>query len=327
MVRVVGALLFLTLGVTTLPRLVTLVDHARTLSALPYEARRERQMGSWYASIAALRRALPASEPVALVSPPRDTEAAVFANYYLFPIRTRLFAGRDNYRDSTPDPTRPKTIVYVTSERAERTTYDVLRDRDLGSGRRVVQVPKLSDPATTFVLPLAASLDGAAPDTYVTEATLVNASSTVASVRATFWPKGIGRTITVMPGATASYYDFVHQLFGVMDRGWIRIDSSQPLRAAFYFANRGRDDAALLPNAAGAMTVVEGGPLYRDTKLFVVNPNDTSVTAVIAGASIPIDPHAFVSWPIAKVPLISGNVYAFVTTRQLNGRTDFLWPR
>jgi len=324
--RIACALLFLSLAATTLPRLVVIVDNARTLLPLPYEARRERQMGPWYASVEALRREQPRHEPVALVAAPRDFDSAVFANYYLYPIRTRIFVGRNNYRNAAPDPTRPKTIVAVTADRVARTAYDVLRDRDLRAGRRVVTTPELSEPSAAFVLPIAASIDGPSPETFVIEATLVNPNPASAEVRVTFWPKGITSTMTIAPGTTAAYYDFVHQLFGVMDRGWMRVDSSAPLRAAFYFANRGRGDATLLPNIAGAATAIAVAPLYRDTKLFVLNPSDMQATAVVDDESIPLPPHAFISRPITRAPRVGGNVYSFATTRELNGRTDFLWP-
>lgn len=325
--RIAGALLFLSLAATTLPRLVALVNNARALLPLRYETRRERQMGPWYVSVNVLRREQPANERIALVAAPRDVESAVFANYYLYPLRTRLFVGRNSYRNAANDPTLPKTIVAVTADRVARTTYDALRDRDLRAGQRVVATPQLSEPLTTFILPIAASLDGPAPETFVIEATIANPNPAPAELRVTFWPKGMVRTMTIAPGATIAYYDFVHQLFGVLDRGWMRIDSSQPLRAAFYFANRGHGDATLLPNVTGAATGIAAGPVYRDTKLFVLNPDDTPVTAVVAGNPIPFDPHGFISWPITNVPAVSGNVYAYVATRQLNGRTDFLWPR
>jgi hypothetical protein len=325
--RVVAALLFVSLAASTLPRLVAIVNNARMLLPLPYEARRERQMGPWYASIEKLRRELPKNEQAALIAPPRDLDAAVFANYYLYPIRTRLFAGRNAYRNAAPDRTRPAIVVAVNAAHAERTEYDILRARDLRAGQRIVAVPELGARAMTFILPLAASLDGPAPDTFLIEATLVNQTSALAEVRVTFWPKGLMRTIVVPPRSTKTYYDFVYQLFGIMNSGWMRVDSSQPLRAAFYFANRGRGDATLLPNATTLATRIAPGPLHRDAKLIVINPNETRATAVLNGESIPLDPHAFISWPIASLPVISGDVYAFITTRELNGRTDFLWPQ
>jgi len=136
--RVLCALLLLSFAATTLPRLVARAREALTLLPLPYESRRERQMGAWYSSVQALRKTLPRKEPVALVLGVRDTEAAIFASYYLYPIRTRLFAGRNDYRDAAPDLTRPKTIIGVTSEGVEKTSYEVLRDRDLRAGHRVV---------------------------------------------------------------------------------------------------------------------------------------------------------------------------------------------
>jgi hypothetical protein len=59
----------------------------------------------------------------------------------------------------------------------------------------------------------------------------------------------------------------------------------------------------------------------------VINPKDSRATVILNGESIPLDPHAFVSRPIETLPAVSGDVYAFVTTRELNGRTDFLWPQ
>ena len=108
--RIAAALLFVSLAASTLPRLVAIVNNARTLWPLPYEARREHQMGPWYASIEKLRRELPKKEQIALIAPPRDLDAAIFANYYLYPIRTRLFAGRNAYRNAAPDRTRPAIL-------------------------------------------------------------------------------------------------------------------------------------------------------------------------------------------------------------------------
>ena len=325
--RIAAALLFLSLAASTLPRLATIVNNARTLLPLPYEARRERQMGPWYASIEKVRAELPKKEQIALIAPPRDLDSAVFANYYLYPIRTRVFAGRNAYRNAAPDPTRPAIVVAVNASHAERTEYDILRNRDLAAGRRIVTSPELSAPTTTFVLPLAASLDGPSPHTFLIEATLENPNPVPAEVRVSFWPKGLTRTVVIPGQSTKTYYDFVYQLFGIMNSGWMRVESSQPLRAAFYFANRGRGEATLLPNAIREATAIAPALLHRDTKLFVINPKESRATVILNGESIPLDPHAFFSRPIETLPAVSGDVYAFVTTRELNGRTDFLWPQ
>jgi hypothetical protein len=325
--RLAVLLLFFSLAAATLPRLIALAETARSMMPLTYEARRERQMGPWYASIEALQKSLPKKDAVALIAAPRDNDAAVFASYYLYPVRTRIFSSRDDYRNATPDPTRPKTIVVVTSQRLERTTYDELRDRDLRSAPRVVHAPKLSEPSRTFNLPMAASLEGAAPETFVIEATFANRNPSAANVRATFWPTGTQRMITIPAGATMSYYDFVHQLFGITDRGWMSIESTQPLRAAFYLANRGRREATLLPEVTPGATNIRPAPLYRDTKLFLLNPNDVPTDTVVGSETIPLHPHAFVVKSSVTLPTVRGNVYAFATTRELNGRTDFLWPQ
>jgi hypothetical protein len=325
--RGAAALLFVSLAVSTLPRLVAIVNNARTLLPLPYEARRERQMGPWYASVEKLRAELPKKEQVALIAPPRDLDAAVFANYYLYPIRTRIFGGRNAYRNAAPDQTRPAVIVAVNAAGAERTEYDILRGRDLAAGRRIVAAPELSAPTTAFVVPLAASLDGPSPDTFLIEATLVNPGDAPAAVRVTFWPRGLVRTVIIPPRDTRTYYDFLYQLFGIMNRGWMGVESSQPIQTAFYFANRGRGDATLLPKAVTATTAIVPAPLHRDTKLFVLNPKETRAAVILDGESISLDPHAFISRSIESLPVIGGDVYAFVTTRELNGRTDFLWPQ
>jgi hypothetical protein len=325
--RLAVALLFLSLAASTLPRLIAIVNNARTLLPLPYEARREKQMGPWYASIEKLRAELPKKEQIALIAPPRDLDAAIFASYYLYPIRTRLFAGRNAYRNAAPDRTRPAIVVAVNAAHAARTEYDILRDRDLAAGHRIVSTPELSDPTTTFVLPLAASLDGPSPDTFLVEATLVNPNAAAAEVRLTFWPKGLMRTVIIPPRNTKMYYDLIYQLFGIMNGGWMRVESSQPLRAAFYFANRGRRDATRLPNAITDATRIAPVPLNRDAKLFVINPKEARATVILNGESISLDPHAFISRPIESLPVLSGDVYAFVTTRELNGRTNFLWPQ
>lgn len=283
-------------------------------------------MGQWFVSIETLRRTLPRAEPVALIATARDAEAAVFANYYLYPIRTRLFAGRDGYRDAAPDPTRPKTIVAFTAGRAERTTYDVIRDRDLRAGQRVVVTPHLSEPLSRFILPIAASIDGPAPETFVIEATIMNPNSVPSDVRVAFLPRGMVRTIRIAPGATVSYYDFVHQLFGVMENGWIDAGSTQPLRTAFYFVNRGRGDATLLPNVTGGAMKIPSGPLYRDSKLFVLNPYWIPTVAIVDGEVFPMKSGDFMSRSITAVPKVGGDVYAYVATREMNGKTDFLWP-
>jgi hypothetical protein len=327
--RIAAALLFVSLAWSTLPRLIAIVTNARTLLPLSYEARRERQMGPWYASIEKLRRELPKNEQVALIAPPRDLDAAVFANYYLYPIRTRIYAGRNAYRNAAPDPTRPRILVAVNASHAERTNYEILRDRDLRAGHRVVTMPQLSEPATTFILPIAASLDGPAPDTFLIEAVITNTSAQKSFLQATFMPRLVVRRFTLDAGATVSYYDLVYQLFGVPGIGWMDIQSTAPVRAAFYFVNRGRGDATLLP--ISMVSALKGrippGPLYRDNKLFVFNPYWMPTVATIAGETFPMMPGQLISQPIQSVPVVSGDVYAFVTTRELNGRTDFLWPK
>jgi len=68
------------------------------------------------------------------------------------------------------------------------------------------------------------------------------------------------------------------------------------------------------------------GPLFRDSKLFFFNPYWLPTVATIGDETFPMKPGDLISRPIQTVPVVTGDVYAFVTTRELNGRTDFLWP-
>src|SRR5207248_1839707 len=120
-------------------------------------------------------------QSVALITTERNLDSAVFANYYLYPIPARIFVGRDNYRNSAPDPKLPKTIVAINAAGAERVGYEVLRDRELRAGHCVVMKPQLGEPAVSFTLPIAASLDGPSPETFVVEATLVNPANPLPS--------------------------------------------------------------------------------------------------------------------------------------------------
>jgi hypothetical protein len=317
--RIAAGLLFVSLAASTLPRLVAIVNNARLLMLLTYEARREHQLGSWYASVKKLREELPKKEPVALVAAPHDTDAAVFASYYLYPIRTQLYTGRNGYRNATN----------VSGARAEQTTYNTLRDHDLRAGRRVVTVPQLSELSVRFILPIAASQDGPTPETFVIEATIVNPSPQRSFVDAHFLPKGDVRRFTIESGATVSYYDLVYQLFGVTGTGWMSINSTAPVRAAFYFVNRGRGDATLLPMNMPTMlkAKIPEGPLYRDSKLFILNPDWRLSVVTVGDETFPMMPGDLISRPVQSVPMVRGDVIAFATTRELNGRTDFLWPR
>ena len=161
------------------------------------------------------------------------------------------------------------------------------------------------------------------------EATIVNSSAQRAFVDAYFLPKREVRHFTIESGATVSYYDLVHQLFGVTDSGWMSISSTAPVRAAFYFVNRGRGDATLLPMdlRTARAARIPPGPLYRDNKLFLLNPFSVLTTVTVDGATFLMQPGDLIIRPIRSVPAVSGDVYAFVTTRELNGRTNFLWPR
>lgn len=322
--RTAAAVVVLCAVAASLPPLVAGVRLAASMLRMPYEARRERLMGDWYRSIERLRREIPRHERIALIA---GDGHVVFANSYLYPRRTRMYPSRDAYRSAAFDPARPATIVYVNDSIAERVDYETLRDRDLRAGRRVVAHPQLGPPATSWTLPIAASIEGPPPETFVTEATLVNDGDAPADVRFTLWPSGRTASATIAPRATSSWYDLVHQLYGKTGSGWMSVEASRPLRMAFYFANRGRHDATLLPDVKGPATALPDARLWRDNKLFLVNVADAPATATVNGQPVALPPRGFVVRPIDAIPRVAGNVYAFVTTRELVPRTDFVWPR
>lgn len=322
--RTAAAVVVLCAVAASVPRLIANVRLAASMIHMPYEARREALMGDWYRSIERLRREIPRNERVALIA--GDGHVA-FANSYLYPRRTRMYQSRDAYRNAAYDPQRPATIVYVNDSIAERVDYETLRDRDLRAGRRVVARPQLGAPATSWTLPIAASIEGPPPETFVTEATLANDGDEPADVRFTFWPSARIASATVAPRATAAWYDLVHQLYGTTGSGWMTVQSSRPLRMAFYFANRGRRDATLLPDVKRPATDLPNAQLWRDNKLFLVNVTDAPATATVNGEPVALPPRGFLVRPIDAVPRVTGDVYAFVTTRELVPRTDFVWPR
>ena len=130
------------------------------------------------------------------------------------------------------------------------------------------------------------------------------------------------------PHSPASWYDLVFQQFGVMETGWLEVQSSAPVRAAFAFVNRGRADVVSLPLDLHP-GIFAGNLPGHDTKLWLLNPTDRPIAATVGSKPILLQPRQLVArvqqGPLP--PIQAQGVFAFLSTRDDAGRTRFLWPR
>lgn len=305
--RAAFVIAFLSVAVTTAPALVALLK----------EPRRD----PLHEDIEKIKRAIPPSEPLALITK-KETDPALFANYDLYPRRTRVYAGFASYRNA-PVATRPKTIIAVDYDRARLTTFAELRDEQF-RGTRVMRGALEAAPRPEFIVPLAASLEGGVTDSYMTEADFENAGSTAATLRLTLMPQRIAKSVTIAPHATLSFHDLMYQNFGRTDIGWLRVDCDQPLFAALWLVNRGRNEGVRIP----LVTSPRSGTIRcpgDDCLLWLENLGDERSVANVNGAGIVIEPGAIVQRPLTGEAEVSGeNIYAFAGTR--GGKTLIAWP-
>jgi hypothetical protein len=228
-------------------------------------------------------------ERLAVVS---DNWNGLLFDYYVYPRPTKLYADLTAYR---LDAQHPRTIVYVT-DRARLMPYEAIRAEQMTG---FIAVPHYAPAGTHFLVPLVTSTDGYPPAVYTTEAWL---RAPRATVRMTLWPRGIVKTLTI---GGASFVDLVQQCFGVLESGWLEVESDAPLEASFAFVNRGTRKAAPLRTvpmpAAGTWRVAGGERLWI------------------------IDDHALVS-RAATFPVEVRATYAFGTRKLPDGNTEFIWP-
>jgi len=314
--------LFVSLAWTTAPLLLHMARESFELQGLPLAIRRQRVNGPIVAGVRGVKKSLPPGEPVALIGPERNFSPVIFANYYGFPWTSREYAGLDHYRATAGDPLRPKTIVAV-GDTARIATYAELRDERLRVGRVVHTPPTLRAPRA-FAIPLAGSVDGLPPDTYVIEADFVNDASVPASVRLTLMPEQTVKRLTIAPHASASFYDLVYQNFGVMEVRWIDVGLDQPLRVGVWFVNRGRGEAVPLPFVTSWGGGLLGCPA-AECKAWLVNLKNDVVAAHVGSEGVTLPPRALVSRTFAGTVDAGGrDVYAFASTR--GTPTRFVWP-
>lgn len=318
-------LLFAALLVSTIaasaPRLARTAGLALSMRGLPYRERRERLMGPFFPSIEKVLRATPPDEPLALVMPHgQSIDAALFFDYYAYPRRTRVYAGSRFY---AADAKAPRTVVRI-GDVAELSSYPAMRFDDLQRLGPVVHDPPLRDAGTHSIVPLAASIDGVMPSRYVIEATL--AAEKPAQVTLTFWPRGIVKTLTV--DRERRFLDLVYEVFGVLDRGWLEVESTEPLRASFALATpgAGASEVAIVREVPRAPLRIAAG-----RQLWLVNPGGVAAALRVNGGGDFVAPHDTVSRPIAcpcaiEVANADGRIYAFATEKLPDGSTRFFWP-
>jgi hypothetical protein len=220
----ISAAVLLSLAWTTAPHLLHLAQEATTLAPRSRSERRARVNGAIVEDVRRIKRVLRPAEPLALIGSVDDT---VLANYYGYPWHSRDFLTSDLYRAMAGQPWRPNTIVNVSNGSAQLVTYAELRDAHL-RGRRLVQRASLKPAPRRFVIPLAGSVDGLPPDTYVTEAEFANDGAQPVHVRVTLLPEQKTQTVTVPPHASLVFYDLVYQLFHEMEVRWATVESDVP---------------------------------------------------------------------------------------------------
>ena len=330
-------MLFAALLVSTIaasaPQLLRTAKLAMSMRGLPDRERRERLMGPFFPSIGNVLRATPENETLALVMPHGESiDAALFFDYYAYPRRTHIYASSLFY---AADAKAPRTVVRV-GEVAEVSSYAAMRFDDLQRIGPVVRNPALRDAGAHFVVPLVASIDGVMPSRYVIEGTL--AAEKPAQVTLTFWPRGIVKTLTI--DRERQFLDLVCEVFGVLDRGWLEVSSTEPLRASFVLASPGaRKAATSLPHSEGVasdLAIVRDVPraslhIAGGRQLWLVNLAGVAAGLRVNGNGDFVAPHDTVSRAIACPCTIEpvsadAHVYAFATERMPDGDTRFFWP-
>lgn len=294
---------FLAAALFSLPGAVRLAQRTYALAALPYEERRARVLDESYSSLRAQERMLPPGDLSVLLLGPHAIDRGIFINYHLYPRASHL------YFDAIPADA-PRRPLLVTEAHGE-------------VRRTIVKEPRASSDAhRQLLVPLVAAIQGG--DGYMTEGVLESDRDT--SVTLTLMPGGKSRTYALQAHEPLILTDLVHDAFGAMTTGWLRIHASEPVRAAFWFVNRGRAAAAPLELFADLPPLPHrfaGGE-----KLWIVNPSTTAVTARVNGHDELVEGGALRMLGggerlqvDASAPLLS-----FTSSKESDGNTRFVWP-
>lgn len=323
--RLLFAAVFFSLAWATLPSLVKLGRQALALRELSMEQRRAKVMGPFYESMARLRTSIPPTETVAVIlRQPIDITPALFFNYYIYPHPTRLFDNLRAYRD-TPQP--PRRIV-----RADQTTPEQLREMAYEEVRAEIigldYISPIDLPEETIrdgLVPVVASVGGAGPDSYTTEAVMANPSDAPVRVVFELLPSRQTAEVVLGPGQRVPWNDFVYEVFDRNVQGWMRFRADGPVRARFWIVNRGRRDAVALPFRDPVRHAEFNAP--SAAKLWILNPNDRAIGVSInsVGHGLPALEWA---WLPKSGPLVltsDDDFVAYVSWRDSDGGSRFAW--
>lgn len=325
--RIAFVALFLSLAWHTAPRLIEGARVAFDLRGLSADERRARVIGPFYESVQRIVKSTPPGEPLAVITDARpDLDAALFFVYYAFPRTVVIYKALDLYR---MDERRPKTTVRIDlarSPEARLMPYAEIRAEQIG-GRHIVYAPSAGEEESrSFAVPLVSSGDGPAPDVYTTEVAMENGGASPARVTATIHPSGRRTVIDLAPGEKRTWADFVWQAFGSMEVGWLEVQSDAPVRARFWFVNRGRRDADVLRwvkwfRSAKLIVPARG-------RLWVINPHESELAVRLNGAEHRLPPRAVIplEWVGGADIASEREWYAFVTWRDAEQNTRFEWP-
>ncbi len=314
------AVLLASVAIPSLPRLMGDLRLARRLLPLSWEQRREAIMPGFYANVEALRRRVPPHEPIALIGTSRQSlDQAAFVHYYLFPHPTRTY--HDRWAYVTADPkSRPKIIVNPAEVRV--TSYAEVRNDEVRQSRIVRDFLLPADARNRFAIPVVSSTDGPPPVAYTVEGGLAGAGET--HVTLTLQPAGIIKKLTIR--GTQDFTDLVYECFGVMEfAAWVQVDSDRPLRAAFWFVNRAARTAAPIRLIDGPLRAPVAFPILpQPVILWLLNPGDSYVLAHAGSHSALVPPRTLMA--VNATGTVTGPVYAFLSEKQPDGQTRFIWP-
>jgi hypothetical protein len=324
-------LVFLSLAVSTVPRLTSMTREAIVLRQLSYKQRRSRVIGPLYDGIASVRASLRSGEPVAIVlnPAPRNIGEGLFAGYYLYPRRTKLYFSRAAYNQDA-SPSRPAAIAYVdtrASAEVRRLSYAEVRAEEIGNDF-VIRDARPNAESTSFIVPIVASSDGPAPDVYTTEGVIVNEAGVPSHIAFELFPSHRRTEATLGAGERRTWNDAVYQLFGVNEVGWMRVVADGKVRFQFWFVNHGRRSAASLPpiEHAAARHICLASP--PESKLWIVNPNERDVAVSANATNRTVPPMSIVSVPASGETCVESEmpIIAFASWREKGGATNFAWP-
>jgi hypothetical protein len=322
---IVGALLILSSLPAWRPQL-ELTRDALALARRPYAEHRAHFNGSFWRSIAEVRRRMARQDPLpVLLRRGHDFDRALFLSYYVYPQITRFFFSLDHYRAAAPAP--PETpIAYIDVERLDAVrvmTYPEIRAEQ--AAEEPFAPPTLSTMVTReAILPFAVSFDGRPPDSYVTQAAFL--SDRDGTLTLTLEPDGRAWLVPLHAGKILASRDLIWDAYRVQLSGWIRISSTVPLRAGAALVNRGRHRSTPIPIFTGVPPLprrVAGGE-----KLWLLNESMQAAEVQVNGATVALKAYELRSLPSAPTNTIEGTaaVLPFTSHKLPDGNTRFVWP-